>query len=282
MAWLAAGLVVVVVGAVVALLLAERWRRRALALTVENERWRRIARERADRVSVVSHEIQTPLALIGGASELLADGTAGALTPQQAALVDTIGVKTSEMATLAADLLADARIDAQIFHLRTTSVDVGRVARAVVRDLRHLYPNQITYSARGAAARILGDQELIAQALTNLVTNSARHAGADARIAVRVRRTDGGVLVSVSDDGTGMSPEQTRDLFRRTLAGKSPSGHGLGMLITQRIVELHGGRCLVDSMSEAGTTILCSLPSGLDDSGGPGDREPDDLRGLGE
>ena len=79
-----------------------------------------------------------------------------------------------------------------------------------------------------------------------------------------------------------MSPEQTRDLFRRTLAGKSPSGHGLGMLITQRIVELHGGRCLVDSMSEAGTTILCSLPSGLDDSGGPGDREPDDLRGLGE
>lgn len=95
------------------------------------------------------------------------------------------------MITLTADLLADARIDAQLFRLHTTSVDVGRVARAVVRDLRHLYPNQITFSARGAAPRVLGDQELIAQALTNLVTNSARHAGADARIAVRVRRTDG-------------------------------------------------------------------------------------------
>lgn len=276
MGWLAAGLIVVAVAAVTAGVRAAWWRRRAAALTVENRRWRRIARERADRVSVVSHEVQTPLALIGGAGELLADGTAGALSPRQAELVDTIVVKTSEMATLAADLLVDARIDAQLFRLRTTTVDVGRVARAVVRDVRRLHPNQITFSARGAAARVLGDPELLAQALTNLVTNAARHAGEDARIAVRVRRADDGVLVTVSDDGTGMSPEQTRELFRRTLTGKSPSGHGLGMLITRRIVELHGGRCLVDSLSDHGTTVLCSLPSGR------GGHPPADLRGWGE
>lgn len=235
-------------------------RGRATELHIENQRWRALAQDRADRVAVVSHEVRTPLALITGACELLADGTAGPLTPDQEHLVDTVSVKSREVLALAADLLADARIDAQLFQFRSSTVDMRRLANAVVRDLRKLYPNQITLSARGAAPRIVGDPELIRQALTNLVTNAARHAGAGARITVSVRPSDDGVLIAVSDDGTGMTPDQTRELFRRGLAGKSETGNGLGMLITRRIVELHGGRCLVDSMVDHGTAILCSLP----------------------
>lgn len=273
MFWVA---VVLGVSAAVACAAAAYWRRRAVALTVENDRWRRLARERADRVSVVSHEVQTPLALIRGATELLADGLAGPLAPAQEELVETISEKSREMASLSSDLLADARIDAQIFRLRTSPVDVARLARSVVKDLRHLYPNQIVFAARGAAARIWGDADLLAQAVGNLITNAARHAGPAARITVRVRRTDEGALISVSDDGSGMSVEQTRELFRRTLAGKSRDGHGLGMLITRRIVELHGGRCLVDSLSGVGTTVLCTLPAraapqGRAEKGGVGD-----------
>ncbi len=240
--------------------LARAQRRRARELAVENARWRALAQERADRVAVVSHEVRTPLALISGAVELLADGTAGPLTGSQDQLVDTIAVKSREVLDLTADLLADARIDAQLFQFRSSTVDMRRLANAIVRDLRKLYPNQITLSARGAAPRIVGDPDLIRQALTNLITNAARHAGGDARILVSVRPSDDGVLIVVSDDGTGMTVEQTRELFRRGLAGKSETGNGLGMLITRRIVELHGGRCLVDSMVDHGTAILCSLP----------------------
>lgn len=237
-----------------------RQRDRMRSLTVENARWRALAQDRADRVAVVSHEIRTPLALITGSCELLADEVAGTLSDEQARLIDTIEVKSREVLGLAADLLTDARIDAQLFQFRTSSVDMSRLVTALVRDLRRLYPNRITLSARGASPRIVGDRDLIRQALTNLVTNAARHAGQDARIHVIVRPSEEGVLVTVSDDGTGMSPEQTRELFRRGLAGKSETGHGLGMLITRRIVELHGGRCLVDSMVDHGTTILCTLP----------------------
>lgn len=253
---------VVVLGAALAALaaVALHQRRRAIELGVENARWRELAQDRADRVAVVSHELRTPLSLIGGAAELLADGTAGSLTNPQLALVDTIDVKSREVLALAADLLADARIDAQLFQFRSSTVDMRRLANAVVRDLRKIYPNKITLSARGAAPRIVGDPDLIRQALTNLVTNSARHAGDQARITVSVRPCDEGVLIAVSDDGTGMTPDQTRELFRRGLAGKSETGNGLGMLITRRIVELHGGRCLVDSMVDHGTAILCSLP----------------------
>ncbi len=245
-------------------------RRRVRELAVENARWRALAQDRADRVAVVSHEVRTPLALISGAVELLADGTAGPLSRSQDQLVDTIAVKSREILDLAADLLADARIDAQLFQFRSSTVDMRRLANAIVRDLRKLYPNQITLSARGAAPRIVGDPDLIRQALTNLITNAARHAGRDARILVSVRPSDEGVLIVVSDDGTGMTADQTRELFRRGLAGKSETGNGLGMLITRRIVELHGGRCLVDSMVDHGTAILCSLPRDARPPSAPG------------
>lgn len=260
MGWLAAGLVVTTLGVLAALVCARHQHRRATELAVENARWRALAMDRADRVAVVSHEVRTPLALISGACELLADGAAGPLNPKQDGLVDTISTKSREVLGIAADLLADARIDAQLFQFRTSTVDMRRLANSVIRDLRSLYPNQITLSARGAAPRIVGDPDLIRQALTNLVTNAARHAGRDARISVSVRPSDDGVLIVVSDDGTGMTADQTRELFRRGLAGKSETGNGLGMLITRRIIELHGGRCLVDSMVDQGTAILCTLP----------------------
>ncbi|MFT3876638.1 MAG: HAMP domain-containing sensor histidine kinase [Propioniciclava sp.] len=237
-----------------------RERRRANLLAVENDRWRTLAQDRADRVAIVSHEVRTPLALIAGAVELLQDHAAGPLTGAQDGLIDTIAVKSHEVTELAADLLVDARIDAELFQFRSAQVDVHRLAHGVVRDLRRLYPNQITLSARGASPRIVGDAALLRKALSNLITNAARHAGTQARIAVTVRAAEDGVLIVVSDDGTGMTPDQTRELFRRGLAGKSETGHGLGMLITRRVVELHGGRCLVDSMVDHGTAILCSLP----------------------
>ena len=235
-------------------------RRRAAELAAENRRWRALAMDRADRVAIVSHELRTPIALISGAAELLLDGAAGDLTATQHDLVDTIDVKASEVLALAADLLTDAKIDAALFQFRATTVDVRRVTTGIVRDLRHLYPNRITLSARGASPRIMGDPDLIRQALTNLITNAARHAGEEARIGVTVRPNEDGVLIVVSDDGTGMSPEQTSELFRRGLAGKSETGNGLGMLITRRIVDLHVGRCLVDSALNVGTAFLCSLP----------------------
>lgn len=265
MAWATAALALAVV---LACVVALRQHRRAAALSVENQRWREFAQQRADRVSVLSHEVRTPLALIAGACELLEDGATGELTQRQRALVDTIGVKSGEMVQLAEDLLADARIDAELFTLHLSSVNVRRLAFDVVSDLRRLHPGRITLSARGAPPRVYADSGLLRQALINLVTNALRHAGDDAHVTVSVRTMEDGVLIVVSDDGGGMTGEQKRDLFRRTLEGKSATGHGLGMLITKRIIELHGGRCLVDTISSKGTAILTFLP--LRAAGGDG------------
>lgn len=257
MPWLVSCLAVLFVAALVAGL---HLRTRVRLLAVENDRWRALAQERVDRVAVVSHEVRTPLALIRGSSELMMDGAVGPVNARQASMLEMMHATSGEVIALAENLLMDARIDADLFKLNTAKVDVRRLVTRVVREMRGLYPNQITLSARGAVPRILGDGDLIRQALINLITNAARHAGDGAQIAVSVRPTDDGVMIVVRDNGTGMSDEQKRALFRDGLAGRSETGHGLGMLITRRIVELHGGRCLVDTMSDVGTAVMCVLP----------------------
>lgn len=244
--------------------LAVRQRRRLRLLQVENDRWRKLASERADRAAMLSHELRTPLALISGSAEVLADGHLGALSDRQTALVDTIAVNAYAMANLSEDILASARIDTQVFAMRTQLVNVRRLARDVLVDLRGLHSNPLTLECRGYPPFVAGDPQLLRQALINLITNSVRHAGVDAKIGVAIRRTEDSVLLMVRDDGSGMSPEQRRELFNRTLKGKSDTGNGLGMIITQRIVELHGGSLLIDTARDRGTTIIARLPSRMD------------------
>lgn len=229
-------------------------------LVRENERWRNLARERADQGPMLSHELRTPLALISGSAELLADLTAGELEPLQAELVSGIRVNAARMQTLTDDLLAEARIDAGLFRMRMVQVNLRRLALQVVRDLRRLEGRTIRFECRGAPPWVPGDPDLLRQVLVNLVTNALRHAGEGAEVAVRLRRSEDCVLVSVSDSGEGMDPRARTELYRRTLEGTSENGNGLGMLISKKIVDMHGGRMMVDSVTRRGTTVTVALP----------------------
>lgn len=242
-----------------------QWQRARL-LVVENERWRALARQRADQVAMLSHEVRTPLALIRGASELLADGTAGALTAEQSELIETVGSNARRMSVLSEDLLVNARIDAGLFTMRVHSVNLRKLALQVVRDARRTEAATIRFECRGAPPWAAVDPGLLRQVLLNLITNAVRHGGDDAEVTVRLRRADGVVLLSVSDSGAGMSPQTKRVIFDRTSEGKSDTGHGLGMLISHKIVELHGGTILVDSMTARGTTITVALPDSKGDA----------------
>ena len=241
------------VAAVVVLVRASR------TLRVENARWRRLARERADRSAMLSHELRTPLSLISGSAEVLGDGHLGQLSVRQRSLVTTIEVNAHTMATLTEDILASARIDSQMFTMRTSVVNVRTLVRDVLRDLAGLHRNELLLECRGYPPHLLGDPQLLSQAVINLVTNSVRHGG-DGPVRVAVRRTEDSVLIAVSDTGSGMTAEQRKDVFRRTLRGKSETGHGLGMIITQQIVELHGGHLFIDSVENLGTTVTAQLP----------------------
>lgn len=238
-----------------------RTRRTLQAARAEADQLRTMVKKRVERPNVFSHEVRTPLTLIKGAAELLAEETPGPLNERQREFVTTIAVNAQQVIGLAQDLLVEARIEAQLFELRLEEVDLRALARGTVRDARQLYPTVIGLESHGPPIRLLADRTLLGQALWNLLNNACRHAGEDATVTVAVTLGENEAIVAVSDDGGGMSTAERAGLFDGFTVGDSPTaGTGLGMMITERIITQHGGRLLVDTIPDRGTTIFFTLP----------------------
>jgi len=256
-----AGVVVVVV--VVVLRAVEAGVVAQQSMGVELMRFQELARARASQISYVAHEIRTPLALVNGAAALLLEQTPGPLTDEQREFVEIIGSNCDGVVEIAKGLLAQARAEASLFDLRIGLVNLRRVVLDTVRDMRRLHGIPIMLNIPGPPPHIFADPRLIRQALTNLITNSVRAASAAnvVTVVVHVQTSQDAVLISVSDDGPGMSLERRRTLFDAFATGHGESGGtGLGMVITRQIVELHGGRIMVDTMVTRGTTVRVVLP----------------------
>lgn len=220
-----------------------------------------LASRRADQAAVLSHEIRTPLAVIQGAGELLAEQDAGPLTAQQSVFVDRIVDNAVRMHTFSEQLLTRARLEAGLFSLDRTVVDLRSLFRSVVDDLSQVTDTTIVLDAPGAPVRAFIDPQLIRQVLVNLVDNAVQLESADDRVEVRIVPGDDEVSVSVSDGGTGMTDEQREKLFRRFSSGRPlGNGTGIGLFISQQFVQLHGGRIYVDTISGKGTTMMFTLP----------------------
>lgn len=223
--------------------------------------------QRERRPAIISHEIHTPLALVRGAAELLAEQRSGRLTGVQAEFVATIIENTQQISGIAENFLADVRLDAA--DLAREQVDVRAVVASAARELRQIAPVPIRVDARGGTLTIWADGQLIRQVVWNLVNNAVRHTGADATVTVRVTESEGGgALISVSDDGSGMSEADLRGLFTLFETGSTGRpGSGIGMSVTQKIVHAHGGKVLVDSLVGRGTAVHVLLPVGAGPDG---------------
>lgn len=254
-------LLVMVANAGLVLVAAARWR----SDRVEVERLRGIARRNADQISVLSHEIRTPLALMRGSADLLIEGTPGPVTPRQRKYLDTIRRNCEAVISLAEDLLTQARIDAGMFELRLQVVRLRPLAQSVIHELREIHTVPLALDSPGAPPQVWADPALIRQVLINLVNNAIAHAHGASLITTRIVTRDAHVLISVSDDGEGIDEDQRRKLFERFVSGRPlRNGTGLGLVITRQIVQMHGGRILVDSVAGGGTTMMVSLPSRTD------------------
>ncbi|HVD33090.1 MAG TPA: ATP-binding protein, partial [Gemmatimonadales bacterium] len=117
------------------------------------------------------------------------------------------------------------------------------------------------------AATVLADADAVGQVLTNLLDNAVRYTSAGGRIVCRSRRDDGGIAISVSDDGAGIVREHLPRIFERFYRSdpsrsRDEGGTGLGLAIVKHLVEAHGGRVSAESERGAGTTVTCWFPNG--------------------
>lgn len=223
---------------------------------------------RADFISSVSHELRTPLTSVTGYAEMLLDGDAGPLGPEQEKMVKTIDRNARRLLDLVEDILTVARMDVGVHRLAPESVDIGALVEAAVDAVR---PSLV---ARSLSLRIdvppfIGtvhaDRSQLERVLLNLLSNAVKFTPKGGRITVGADRTAENVTLSVTDTGMGIPIAEQPRMFQRFFRSSTSRdevipGTGLGLSIVKAIVGAHGGSIDFESTPGRGTTFRVELP----------------------
>ncbi len=208
--------------------------------------------------SAIVHEVSQPLATIA----TYAHACRSLLTPHMGALRETLGKLEAEV--LRVGEIVD-RLRDFLSHgaLRSVSLDLAEIAHRIVAaldDEAHIRGVAVSVDAQ-PSPKVAGDRMQIEQVLVNLLRNAIDAAGEsrDKQVRVAIRRCDGEVQVEVEDSGPGVSPEISEHLFEPFETNK-PRGMGLGLSLSRRMVEAHGGRLRWDRSCAKGARFVFRIP----------------------
>jgi len=225
---------------------------------------RRLSALRADFVSLVSHELRSPMSAVIGAARTL-QGRWRELTPEQReSFLALIGDETSRLARLIDDVLDTSRIEAGTFSFTFSDVDLGELLRDVIAAAEFAQDEVELTADVGALPRVRGDRERLRQVIQNLVDNAVKYSSVGGRVRVSATADDGHVLIDVADQGPGIPPEDRELIFQkfgRSSSGTAKPGSGLGLFIARSIAEAHGGTLGVDSVPARGSVFRLDLPA---------------------
>jgi signal transduction histidine kinase/DNA-binding NarL/FixJ family response regulator len=257
--------------------LEERVAARTQELTNANRRlaaqWARLRQAnsfKSEILGTVAHDLKNPLGVILGRTEILKEmiAGAGALDENVRVQIAYIRDAANRLTEMVDDLVADAMADALDITVRREPVDITVLVQEVAEANRPLAARkQQTITVAAPANHIaMCDADRVREAIDNLVSNAVKYSPIGGAIDLLVGEEDGGILVKVSDQGAGLSPEDISRLFGRfqRLSAKPTAGEsstGLGLSIVKRIVDLHGGRIAVESAGPGqGATFKMTLP----------------------
>jgi signal transduction histidine kinase len=228
---------------------------------------RKLEAVRRDFVANVSHELRTPLTIVGGFAETLQDPDIPA--ERRAEFAKTILSNTQRMQRIVDELLDLSRIETGHWKPRPESIRIADLAAEVFgRVAASAKTKGVVLETRvdPGVETIHADRTAVEQILLNLVENAIRHTASGGRITIRTAPAEDGVLLVVSDTGSGIAPEHLPRIFERFYradAGRSrdAGGTGLGLAIVRHLVEAHGGSVHAESTVGVGTSIRIFFPS---------------------
>ena len=230
------------------------------------EELRRLSALRADFVSLVSHELRSPMAAVIGSATTLQQRWRELRPEQRDSFLDLIAGETTRLAQLVGDVLDTSRIEAGTFSYAFGDVDVGRLVQDAVAAA-DIGQDEVGVVAaiRGPLPQVRGDAERLRQVIGNLVDNAVKYSPAGSEVRVAAYAHGERVFVDVADRGPGIAPEHQTLIFekfgRATADGAGKPGTGLGLFIARSIVEAHGGSLDVKSAVDRGTTFTLALPA---------------------
>ena len=262
-------------------LLAEAADDLAIGLTTLRAQAREAAAREANRIksdflASMSHELRTPLNAIIGFSEVLRDGLAGAVSPQQREYLKDILDSGTHLLSLINDILDLSKVEAGKMALELECLPVEsllRTALAIVREKATAHRLTLELDAAQDCGELCADGRKVKQILYNLLSNAVKFTPDGGRIALSARRVVGGgeaptgdwIEIAVTDTGIGIPAEDRQRLFTPftqidSSLSRQYAGTGLGLALVKRLTELHGGTVGVDSEPGKGSTFRVRLP----------------------
>lgn len=221
----------------------------------------RRARAIDDDIASVAHDVKTPLSIIMLEASVIEQRFGRALTPQLRHGLERILTNAAYIDRLVSDLLDLGCHDSGRLEIRRERVELGQlIESSLERGVSTVDRSRITVDLRQRAV-VIADPVRLERVLSNLVANAFKHGARRAPVTVRLDVKGRLATVSVIDAGPGLSAQQCRELFERYRRGKARNdGYGLGLYISRRIVEAHGGRIGVHSAVGKGCRFYFELP----------------------
>lgn len=216
----------------------------------------------------VAHEIKSPVGGVIGIGELWRAGQLGPVTPTQSEMAEMLVKTARQVEALAHDLLDVARAESGAVKVELRPTDVPGVLDDV-RRATALRPEaqgvRIDVISEGDGLVALADSQRLAQVIGNLTSNAVKYGGSGGIVILRATRIHDGVRVEVIDRGPGLTPEKQTQLFepfnRLGLERSTVEGHGIGLALAKRLVELQGGSIGVTSTPGEGAVFWVELPA---------------------
>lgn len=228
--------------------------------------FRRAERMKETFISIISHELKTPVALIKGYAGTLnrPDATWSQAEIQQA--MQVIEEEADRLTSLIENLLAASKLKAEGMELKLSDVSLASlVARAVERFQTQSEQHSLDYDFPADFPIIEGDEARLRQVIDNLLSNAIKYSPDGGTVRVRGSFDDHSVTLSVEDEGIGLPPDQQRQIFERFYRvddelSRSTQGTGLGLYLARAVIEAHGGKIWAASNAQRGSTFTFTLP----------------------
>lgn len=230
------------------------------AIAIENAR---LSRMKDEFLSIVSHELKTPVTSIKGFTQILQRRLPPQELERTGRYLDVLNSQADRLTRLINDLLDLSRIQQGRFRFDTGVINYGQLIRDVVQEMQLVAPrNRLTLESPDQVL-VSGNGDRLRQVLINLVDNAVKYGPPEGEISLTVEEHDDGVHTYVCDEGNGLPQGEEERIFSQYYQlqqpdAKNSTGLGLGLFVSRQIVEGHGGRIWLDTNDH--TSFCFTIP----------------------
>jgi signal transduction histidine kinase len=221
---------------------------------------------KSEFISIVSHELKTPLTSMREAANLLTEEVSGVLNEKQRRLIVIMEQGIERLIQMTSELLEMSKLESGMVHLQKEFNGMNGVVAGFLAEIQHFAENSGIHIKAGylpEECRVYMDRNKILRVLTNLTHNAIKYSEKGSEVELRLDTSNGHIIVEIEDHGKGIPEEDIPLIFEKFYQSKATRGHsgiGLGLAISKSIVEAHGGRIYAKSSIGKGSIFSFTLP----------------------